>query len=43
MARKRSLLERMKANPRADWTIPDIEKLCAETGLTMHAPGSGSH
>ncbi|MBZ8133809.1 type II toxin-antitoxin system HicA family toxin [Afifella sp. IM 167] len=43
MARKRSLLARMKANPRADWTIADLQTLCDETGLTITSPGSGSH
>ena len=39
-----SILERMAGNPRGDWTINDIQKVCAENGLTCVAPrGGGSH
>jgi len=37
------LLERMRANPRADWTIADVERLCRACGLTITSPRSGSH
>ncbi|HEX6441540.1 MAG TPA: type II toxin-antitoxin system HicA family toxin [Stellaceae bacterium] len=37
------LLERMRANPRADWTISDVERLCRRMGLTITAPRRGSH
>jgi hypothetical protein len=37
------LLERMRANPQADWTIADIERLCRGCGLTITAPRRGSH
>jgi hypothetical protein len=40
---KKSMLERMKANPVADWTISDVQKLCDENGLTLCKPKSGSH
>ena len=43
MARKRALLDRMLANPAADWTIADIERLCREEALQMRAPAHGSH
>lgn len=35
-------LEAMRANPRADWTIEDVEAVCAEFGLRC-SPGRGSH
>ena len=37
------LLDRMRANPQADWTIADAERLCREAGLTMTPPRRGSH
>jgi predicted RNA binding protein YcfA (HicA-like mRNA interferase family) len=33
----------MRANPQADWTIADVERLCRARGLTMTAPRRGSH
>jgi hypothetical protein len=33
----------MRANPQADWTIGDIERLCRAAGLTITAPRRGSH
>jgi hypothetical protein len=33
----------MRADPRADWTIADVERLCNEIGLTMEPPARGSH
>jgi hypothetical protein len=41
--RPASTLERMRANPHADWTIADIERLCREVGLTATPPRRGSH
>ncbi len=43
MVRKKSLLERMKANPRADWTIANVKTLCRNVGLKLTPPTSGSH
>jgi len=43
MAKKKSLLEQMRANPRNDWQIVDIRKLCNEYGVKMDSPPSGSH
>lgn len=43
MAKKRKLLERMKTNPRDDWTIKDVETLCQQTGLVFLNPSNGSH
>jgi hypothetical protein len=33
----------MRANPQADWTIADIERLCRLCGLQITAPRRGSH
>lgn len=43
MAQKKSLLDRMKANPRDDWTINDVEALCKQVGLDFRKPNGGSH
>jgi hypothetical protein len=43
MAKKKSLLARMRANPVADWVISDVHKLCREHGLTLSPPSGGSH
>jgi hypothetical protein len=43
MAKKQSQLEQMRANPRADWSIKDIERFCRHYGLNIVAPSSGSH
>jgi len=43
MAKKKSLLEQMRNNPRNDWQIADIQKLCNEYGLKMDSPQNGSH
>jgi predicted RNA binding protein YcfA (HicA-like mRNA interferase family) len=36
-------LDRMRANPNADWHIADVEKACRETGLQCIPPDGGSH
>ena len=36
------LLERMRGNPR-DWRIEDVATVCRACGLTLAAPGRGSH
>ena len=36
------LLERMRQNPAADWTIRDVEAVCTQHGL-MFRTGKGSH
>ena len=39
-----SLLDRMRANPQADWRIADIETLCRTHGVLCEPPrGGGSH
>jgi predicted RNase H-like HicB family nuclease len=35
--------ERMRANPRADWQIADVEKACCEAGVICMKPAGGSH
>jgi hypothetical protein len=38
------LLERMHRNPRGDWRINDVERLCWNNGLECEPPrGGGSH
>jgi hypothetical protein len=38
------LLERMRRNPQADWTIENIEKVCAQYNVSCEsARGGGSH
>ena len=38
------LLERMRSNPRGDWTLRDIERVCLEYDVTCAPPkGGGSH
>jgi hypothetical protein len=37
------LWERMRRNPQGNWTIKDVEKVCAEYGVTCTPPTSGSH
>ena len=39
--RPASTLDRMRANPQADWTILDVERLCREVGLTATPPRRG--
>lgn len=43
MARKKSLLDQMRANPRGDWTIAQVESLCAKVGLEIRRPNGSSH
>jgi hypothetical protein len=33
----------MKANPRGDWTIRDVESLCRGFGIACKAPTRGAH
>ncbi|MGX9426405.1 MULTISPECIES: type II toxin-antitoxin system HicA family toxin [Bradyrhizobium] len=38
------LLDRMRRNPQAGWTIEDVEKLCQQYNVSCEAArGSGSH
>lgn len=37
-------LERMRRNPKGDWTMADVQKACAERGARCRPPpGGGSH
>lgn len=37
------LLDEMKRNPQGDWTIKQVETVCAEYGVSCTAPKKGSH
>jgi len=42
--RMRDTLEKMRANPAANWTIADVEKACQQFGMRCVPPsGAGSH
>lgn len=43
MAVKRDLLEKMRANPRADWTIANVKTLCSRHGIEVRRPSGSSH
>ncbi len=43
MVRKQSLLEKMRRNPRDDWTISNVETLCRQVGLEIRKPSGSSH
>lgn len=36
-------IERMRANPKADWQMVDVEKACREAGVECRKPANGSH
>jgi hypothetical protein len=39
-----TILDRMRANPAADWNIGDIEQICRQHGIRCKPPsGGGSH
>jgi hypothetical protein len=37
------LLSSMRDNPKSDWTIEDIQKICDNVGVSVMAPTRGSH
>ena len=43
MSQKAKLLAAMKANPRGDWTISDVQSVCAMHGIACRSPSRGSH
>lgn len=43
MAPKTGILEQMRSNPKRDWTIKDIERVCRQHGLELLPPRKGSH
>ena len=42
MAKCEKLLERMRANSRADWRIEDVQTVCRAFGLSYRKAGGGS-
>ncbi len=43
MAQADKMLTRMRANPKGDWTIEDVERVCRRFGLACSAPKRGDH
>lgn len=43
MAPKKTILDKMRNNPKDDWVMSDIEKAAATEGLDLKKPGTGSH
>ncbi len=43
MAKKKTILEQMEANPRGDWSVQNIETLCSQVGLVLKLPSHGIH
>ena len=43
MAPKKTLLERMRDNPRADWDISAVQRVCEEHAVDLMPPSAGSH
>ena len=43
MAKKRTMLDRMRVNPRDDWRIEDVETVCRRAGIAVTSHGGGSH
>lgn len=41
--RAHKLLEDMRRNPQADWTIENVETVCNGFGVTCSKPKNGSH
>lgn len=42
-AKKRPLVDRMAENPKGDWTIEDVKKLCGQHDLEIRSPNGSSH
>jgi len=40
---KKNLLVEMKANPKADWSIRDVQRLCKDHNAECRPPSRGSH
>ena len=38
-----AIIERMCANPKADWQIGDVQKACREAGIQCVQASRGSH
>ena len=43
MARADKLLAAMRANPRGDWHVGQVERVCRRYGLTCAPPKRGDH
>lgn len=43
MARGAKIVDEMRVNPRANWTIADVEKVCEAYGISCKSPKRGSH
>ena len=43
LAKKQSLLEQMRQNPRRNWSIDDVAKVCTENGIQCMSPTRGTH
>ena len=43
MNKRLKLLERMRANPRGDWTIQNMQTVAREFGITIRPPKRGDH
>ena len=43
MARKIPLLDQMRRNPQAGWSIGDVQRLCDEHGIELMKPTRDSH
>ena len=40
---KGDVVERMRSNPKGDWTIDDVRTACRQAGLRCDPPSGGSH
>lgn len=43
MAPKKSLLEKMRANPKGDWTIQQVCTVCDQLDIEVRKPNGSSH
>lgn len=43
MGKKLKIFEKMKNNPKGDWSISDVSTLCKQVGLHLVPPSRGSH
>ena len=43
MAPKKRTLDKMRDNPKADWTIGDVEKVAKQEDIEVRSPTGGSH
>jgi hypothetical protein len=43
MSQAKKMLQSMARNPRADWTIENVQTVCAHAGVSCTKPSAGSH